>query len=285
MTTKNYDVTLVTYANAPDLISDDRILYQALREKGASVRAAVWDDQNVDWSASPVTVSRSMWDYFHKIPTFETWLNHVGSQTRVFNSPDTMRWNMHKRYLNDLAARGVNIVPTRHVARGEISMLTVLCAAEGWDDIVVKPAISGSAFGARRFTAEAIERRGQSYLDELCTVRDMMIQPYVKTVEEERERSFVFIGGSFSHALLKAPFSAGAAAGEMNEQLYVPTSEELNFASVTLAALPEQPAYGRVDFVWTEGRCALMEMELIEPNLFFRFSSTAAVRLADILLN
>jgi glutathione synthase/RimK-type ligase-like ATP-grasp enzyme len=62
---------------------------------------------------------------------------------------------------------------------------------------------------------------------------------------------------------------------------YVPTPEEIAFAQQAIAAVEPRPAYGRVDFVrGNDGALQLMELELIEPELWLRSSPEAAARFA-----
>ena len=278
-----YDVALVTYVDFPNLVSDDVVLCDAVRRLGLTVRPAVWDDPNVDWSAAALTVCRSMWDYFHKVPKFREWIGRTKGLTTLVNPAHIIEWNMDKKYLLDLRARGVEIVPTSFLTGGCAVDLRSACSERGWNDVVVKPTIAGSAFGARRFQKNALEVHGQAHVDMLLRGRDVMVQPYMATVETERERAFIFIDGEFSHGLLKAPFSAGAAAGETREEPIDPSREEIAFAQRVTEAVGEPLAYARVDFVPTDNGPKLMELELIEPNLFFRFSSEGAQRLANAL--
>ncbi len=283
--TAHSDVTLVTYSKFPDLVPDDFYLRDALVARGASVRAAVWDDPSVDWAASTLTICRSLWDYFHKVRAFEAWLERVKNQTRLINSAQTIRWNMHKGYLLDLQTRGIQTVPTFFGKTGSTVDVVAVCNAQGWTDVVIKPAISGSSVGARRLNREQFAREAQAHIDDLLTRGDVMIQPYLAAVETERERSCIFIGGTFTHAILKAPFNAGAAGNVETREFRANLSRtEFDFVHRVLDVLDEAPAYARVDFVPTESGPQLMELELIEPSLFFEFDPKAAETFADVLI-
>src|SRR6266540_1929930 len=190
----------------------------------------------------------------------------------VWNPPAILRWNSHKGYLRDLAARGVPVVPTRWLARGTPVELAQLLRDVGWSDAVVKPAVSASAHGTWRTsfeTAGADQRR----LDELLRSGDVMVQPFMSEVRDAGEWSILFLGGRFSHAVLKRP---GAGAGDYRVQLefggtaatMVPPDTLLADAEAVMAAVPGDPLYARVDGVERDGRLVLMELELIEPHLF-----------------
>lgn len=283
--TAQYDVTLVTYSKFPDLVPDDFFLRDALAERGFTVRAAVWDDPSVDWSASKVTVCRSLWDYFRKPLEFEAWIERVNVQTHLLNSAQTMKWNMHKGYLLDLLSRGIQTVPTHFCSAGTFVDVAAVCKANDWPDVVIKPAISGSSVGARRLKREQFGREAQDHIEDLLKHGDVMIQPYLAAVETERERSCIFIGDAFTHAILKAPFNAGAAGDVETRELRADLSnEEFDFARSVLDVLDEPTVYARVDFVPTGSGPQLMELELIEPSLFFEFAPHAAQSFADVLL-
>lgn len=276
----SFDVTLVTYETLPDGGDDDQLLAQALAATGARARFAVWSDPAVDWSASPVTVLRSTWDYFHRAAEFAAWLDLAASQTRLVNPHRVVRWNMDKRYLADLETRGVPVVPTLFVRKGEAVDLAALCADRDWREVVVKPTISGGAFGTKRFAAERIADEAAAHLAGLTQTREAMIQPYLAAVETQRERSLVFLGGVFSHAFLKAPFGIDYSASV----IHAPSAGELGFGHRVLEAIGEPVAYARVDIVPSDQGPLLMELEVIEPNLLMGLAPGSAERLAALLL-
>ena len=280
---RTYDVTLVTYDKFPNLTADDLILREALEKRGLTVRSAIWSDESVDWSDSKTTVLRSMWDYFHRVEEFKTWLNKIEGRIDVFNSVDAVRWNMDKRYLVALEARGVPIVPSLFFNPRKPIVLSEECEKAGWGDVVVKPTVSGSAFGARRFKTSTIACNGQAHIDELLETRSVMVQPYRADVETIGERALVFIGGDYTHGFVKGAFSAGAAAGEFKERPLEAAAPEVAFGKRVLAALGCNPLYARVDFVPTSGGFELMELELIEPSLRFASSAVAVQKLVDLI--
>jgi hypothetical protein len=279
------DVTLVTYQDFPNLSTDDRIFREALIRRGTSVRTAVWDDPSIDWSESRVTVLRSLWDYHLRPDVFALWIDDVETQTMLINSPSLVRWNMHKRYLHDLHGSGIRIVPTLFARSDETIDLQAECALRGWNDVIIKPCVAGSAFGARRFHEAQLSEEGQEYLRNAAGAQGAMIQPYFREVESARERTLVFFNASFSHAALKAPFSGIASAEKDTAKPYAPTKAEVAFAQSVLATLPVVPAYARIDFVVRDEQPFLMELELIEPFLYFGYDSAAAARFADIVLS
>lgn len=276
-------IALATYATLPGLNDDDRLLVSALDKQGVAAVPAVWDSPDVTWSDFQGVLVRSCWDYHRRLPEFLEWIARLERDGRVlWNPPALLRWNSHKSYLRDLAARGVAIVPTRWLARGEPCGLAEVLRHEGWGEAVVKPAVSASAFGAWSTTL-AGAASNQSKLDEMLRNGDVLVQPLVPEVRDPGEWSLVFFEGRFSHAVLKRPaagdyrvqweFGGSADARKPSRRLIVD-------AERILAAVPGNPLYARVDGVARDGRLALMELELIEPHLFFGWERQAATRLA-----
>src|SRR5436190_2009558 len=132
-------IALATSAKLPTLNEDDRLLIPALAERGLAAVPAVWDAPDVCWEEFQGVVVRSCWDYHHRLEEFLTWVARLErAGIPVWNPPAVLRWNSHKGYLRDLAARGVPIVPTRWLARGRRVGLARLLRHERWSDAVVK---------------------------------------------------------------------------------------------------------------------------------------------------
>ena len=257
-----------------------------VRRHGARVRLSVWNDPGVDWSQSGRIVIRSTWDYHLDPVAWFRWLSAASSVSRVINDSGVVRWNSDKRYLFDLERAGVAIVPTELVTRDRPVDLAGLCAARGWRDIVVKPAIGASAKGAERFTDAAVATVGgsaQAHLDALLIHGHALVQPFQDAVNDARERSLVYIGGAFSHAFTKPPFLRGVGDG-LGEQPHEPGAAERLLAEHALEAAPGAVTYARVDVVPTPDGPRLMELELIEPDLGLRLSPDSVEALAKAIL-
>lgn len=274
-------ITIVTHAAMADGPPDDGLLVQALARRGVAVRTAVWDDPAVDWSRTPLTVVRSTWDYYRHPKAWFDWLDRAAAVTRLVNPFETLRWNSDKSYLLDLAARGVAIVPTLLVEPGPTD-LAALCREQGWDDMVVKPAMGASAHGARRFTGAAIAE-ADAHAALLLAQGRALVQPYQASVERERERSVVLIEGAFSHAYAKPAFMSGLGETDGLELLEVDEAH-IAFARHAFAQAPGNPLYARVDVLPTPDGLRLMELEMIEPQLAFPLHPLALERFADMLV-
>ncbi len=284
-------VALVTCAEFPDLHDDDRPLLAALASRGVRAQAARWDDETVDWGSFTLVVVRNTWDYHRRATEMLAWVDRASRASRLVNPPAILRWNAHKGYLRDLEARGVGIVPTAWCARGEPADLDAVLASRGWTRAVVKPAVSGGAENSMRVD-DATRAAARALFARIVAGGDAMVQPYLASVETYGERSLVFLGGAYSHAIRKHALLAPGAVDRRRQDEGIPrvepTPTELDFARRALdaarAITGEDPLYARVDVAPSdEGAPLLMELELLEPSLFFRDGPGSLERFADLL--
>lgn len=288
-------IALVTHAAHPELQPDDRRLADALRHRGAIASPRVWDDPTVDWPAFDAVVIRSTWDYFLKPDRFREWLDEREADgTRMFNPIPVLRWNMDKRYLRDLEERGVPIVPTHWVERGERAALETILTTRGWDEVVVKPAISGAAYETWR-TRRALAPDDDARLHALAAKGAMMVQPFLAEIERDGEWSLLFFAGNYSHAARKRPRAGdfrvqeqfgGASTAEAAPTVAARAAQRVIAATLELSGLaPRELPYARVDGCVVDGTFLLMELEIVEPSLFFGQSPAAAERCADAIID
>jgi hypothetical protein len=282
-------VGLVTYAGLVELDAGDALLRDALRGRGLNVRAVAWDDPAVDWVALGLCVIRSTWDYHHRLDEFLAWAEQVSELTSLWNPLEVVRWNTHKSYLRDLEERGVPVVPTEWFEKGEAVDLVGLMQERGWGRAVVKPSVSASAHGTVLVTGKSLAE-GQAHLDRLLAERDVMVQPFMPSVETYRERSLLFMDGAFTHAVSRPPQLSVAPEGIPDEKRYehglvTAKADELELAELALRAAGFETLYARVDLVRDEaGTPRLIELELVEPSLFLRLFPKAAEVLAEAIV-
>lgn len=273
-----YRIALVTCASIPLLTDDDQTLLGELWRMGVKAVPTVWDDPSVDWKRFDAAVIRSAWDYHLSPGAFFAWLARLEALgTALWNPVPVVRANADKSYLKELEAAGVRVVPTAWVEPGRGANLDDLLAVRGWDDAVVKPVVSAGAFRTRRV------RRGgpvgQAALEEALAHSGAMVQPFLPEIAMEGEWSFVFLGGEFSHAVLKTP-----AAGDFRVQeehggrteRRAPSPELLAQAREAVIAGPRPCLYARVDGVRRGGDLIVVELELIEPALYLSHAPGSA---------
>jgi hypothetical protein len=277
-------VALVTYRALPDLDPDDRPLREALAGRGHDPHAAVWDDPAVDWSSFDVAMLRSTWDYFHRRDEFLAWAERVDAGTRLLNPLALVRWNSHKGYLVELARRGAPVIPTEIASAGSRLDVAATMADRGWSRAVLKPAVSADAFGTVLVDGSTLDA-AQAHADALLPTRDLMLQPYFRSVEEPGERCLVHIGGAYSHAVRKTSHFLGGRHVGPEGRAVEASPDELEVAGRALAlAGAERALYARVDLARDDaGKPCLMELELVEPTLFFTTKDGAAERMVSAL--
>ena len=265
-------VAVATCRDLPDLDEDGPLLLAALTAGGLRPEPAVWDDDGVDWAAYDLVLVRSPWDYVPRRPQFLAWARAC---RRTANPAEVLAWNTDKTYLGELSAAGVPVVPTAFRRPGE-----ALDVPAGWDDLVVKPAVSAGSADTRRFPAGAPE--AAALLGDLhAQGRTVMLQPYLPRIDADGETALVFLGGAYSHAVRKAPLlpatglATPVSADDGQDDVIsaaTATPAQLDVARRALAAVPGGPealSYARVDLVpGDDGAPLLLELELTEPSLF-----------------
>ena len=113
--------------------------------------------------------------------------------------------------------------------------------------------------------------------------REVLLQPFLPAVLNEGERSLVYFGGAFSHALDKVPIAGEFRVQEEHGGIITgvePDSVSREAADAIVALIYPRPLYARVDLVRDQGRPLLMELELVEPSLYLRTNPGAPERFA-----
>ena len=277
-------VAFVTCSRIPDLEDDDRLTFEPLAALDIVAESAIWDDPDVDWGRFDLVVLRSPWDYSLRRDEFVAWAHTV---PRLANDAVTIGWNTDKRYLSELAAAGVSVVPTTWVSPGETWEPP---SAGEW---VIKPAVSAGSVDTGRYDMadEAHREHAIAHVARLSAAgRVTMIQPYIEAVDSYGETALIFIGGVYSHAIRKGPLLDGpdfGVVGLYKQEAIIarePTPAEHALAAHVLSALPRHVSaslYARVDVVpGADGRPMLIELELTEPSLFFGHGPGSPARFA-----
>jgi glutathione synthase/RimK-type ligase-like ATP-grasp enzyme len=282
MTAAQPRVALVTCTAYPELFEDDLPLARALEDLGITPIPAIWDDPSIDWISFDALVIRTPWDYFERAAEFRAWLDaRIASGMLMCNAGDILDWNYDKGYLLDLEAAGVPLVPTICIGRGERADVAALARARGWDEIVVKPTISGGAYRTHRFRVEDAAAYQQE-IDATLVDRGVLVQPFLPEILDG-ELSLLFFDGVFSHAVCKRPkpgdYRVQFQFGGTTERVEVDPALVEQARACVLAA-PSLPVYARVDGVVKDGQFLLMELEVFEPLMFLSHDPEAAGRFA-----
>lgn len=295
---KQYDCIILTetqYINPKEIdiyvqnvLDEDALIQSALESLGLKVKRVAWDDPNFDWPSTKSAIFRATWDYFHRFKAFSKWLEKASKETLLINSEAIIRWNIDKHYLQDLQKKGVHIAETHFIEQGTSTTLKVLHSQLGWKETVLKPCVSGGARHTYKLNAGNLETL-ETIFQELIANEAMMLQPFQYNIVEKGEVSMMVFNGQYTHSVLKI-----AKAGDFRVQDdyggtvhdYTPTKADIAFAEQAVNACDELPMYARVDFILdNDNKLALLELELLEPELWFRNHHHAATVLAEGINN
>jgi glutathione synthase/RimK-type ligase-like ATP-grasp enzyme len=255
---------IATCRPLPESDPDEDLLLAALAAAGIEATMRDWRDAGA-WETAAPTLVRSTWDYVHHVDAFRAWIGRSGAAAPLWNPADVMLGNLHKRYLLDLAARGVPVIPTLLVERGRPADVAALAAARGWDDVVIKPAVGAGSFETHR--AAAASPAAAATCRRIAADRDLLVQPYLPSVAGYGERALVWIDGEFTHAVRKSPRFA-ADEERVSEALPIAPAERA-VGEAAIAAVRDRLLYARVDVApGPTGEPLVMELELVEPSLF-----------------
>lgn len=284
LTDERYVGSVIQSAYNQNVLLEDRLVLEALERRGLNVTKKAWSDPTVDWTATRAALFRSTWDYADRLPAFRGWLQRIAGQTKLINPYELIRWNLDKHYLLDLEAKEVRIVPSYFIAPGDTRSLKTLHKELNWDKTVLKPAISAAAKNTFVITQDTLTQYEAIYAA-LIQKEGMILQPFQEQVPAQGEVSLMVFGREYTHAVRKI-----AKPGDFRVQddfggtvhAHEPSPEEVELALKAVSACHTLPTYARVDIVIdNEGRYALSELELIEPELWFRRLPDAADVLAQ----
>ena len=270
------------------VLLEDKILQQALEEKGLKVCKKDWADASFDWSSSKFAIFRTTWDYFERFDDFFRWIKDTKDKITFINSIDTIYWNINKHYLQDLSENGINITPTIFIERNQEITLEELFNKTKWKEIVIKPAISGAARHTYRVNSNNYTKY-ENIFQQLIKQECILFQEFMNNITMMGEISLIMIGGKYTHAVRKIAKKGDFRVQDDHGgtvQKYEANKEEINFAENCINRCPVSSIYARVDIVYdNKQKPALIELELIEPELWFRNQPDSAVHLSEEILN
>ncbi len=290
---KSFDIVILTdsrYVNPKEtnwyidqVLLEDKLLLEELEKKNLRVCKKNWADREFDWRTTKYVIFRTTWDYFEKFDEFFLWIEMTKKKTVFINSSEIIKWNIDKHYLRFLQNKGINIAPTTFIEKNNFKSLSKLFIKSKWEKAVLKPAISGAARNTYCITK-------QNYTDfedifnKLIAEESMLLQEYLSDITLNGEISLIMIGGEYTHAVRKI-----AKKGDFRVQddhggkviKYNAKASEIKFANKCLEACPYKTTYARVDIIYDNKKePSLSELELIEPELWFRNNKSAASLLA-----
>lgn len=278
-------LAVLTCERLPELLPSDKPLISLLAERGINATPAVWNDYTIDWSGFNALLFRNTWDYYQLETEFNQWLSQIQSLgIKTLNPIETIQQNKHKFYLKRLEAQGIQIIPTRFINKTNQLNLKSLWP-ETWEKAVIKPAFSAGSYLTEVFKKEKVDEINQKYAP-IAKTKELLFQQYIPEIETLGETSFIFFDKKFSHAVNKKP-----ETGDFRVQvqfggqytLINPEKNILKTAENIIATYREPLVYARVDGIIINGSFTLMEVELIEPDLYFSLKPSALTTFASAI--
>lgn len=275
---------VLTMADTAGWAIDADLAFEPMRGLGWRPEWLPWRSAAVDWDQFDAVYIGAAWDYPEDPDRFIELLEAIDRSSAVLvNDLRLVRWNIPKTYLRDLEERGAAIVPSLWHDGLDRESLEPFFASFDTGRIVVKPVVSTNAtdtYLLERPVPEAL-------FDELQRVfraRPLIVQPFMASIVEQGEFSLFYMGGEFSHAILKVPKARDFRVQEEHGARLVgiaPPPELVATADEVLELVDPAPVYARCDFVRDrDGRFLLMELELVEPSLYLRMDPEAPARFA-----
>ena len=276
-------VAYLTMADMGDFVTDFHLSFEPMQSLGWDVVTVDWRSQP-DWNAFDAVYLCTPWDYPEFVGEFEAVLQDIeSSDAWLCNDLATVRWNLEKSYMRDVAARGDDIVPSLWFEQFDAVDVPGFFARHGVGRVVIKPTIGANAKDTYVLD-DPVEERLLQELETIFSGRPFFVQPFIENIRSEGEFSLFFFDGNYSHAIQKTPKPGDFRVQEEHGADIVPVSppdDLLSTATTVFSHLEPMPVYGRGDWVrGPDGRFLLMELELIEPSLYLRTDRGAASRFA-----
>lgn len=274
---------ILSMSSLEDFESYDNLLVEPLGKLGWSTQTTDWRDESIDWNQFDAVLIRSTWDYQQDPQHFLRVLQRIDKSSAILqNCLQLVEWNIKKTYLKSLQNKGFSIVPTIWGETLQHNDFASCFERLNSTEIIIKPVVSANADNTYRLTLEQARQNS----DELCLIFadvDFMVQPFMTSIIDEGEYSLFFFGGQYSHAILKKPATGDFRVQEEHGGSLTSVAPEkalLDMAIKLNSDLTPAPLYSRLDFVRSESGFAIMEVELIEPSLYFNMDVNSADRFA-----
>lgn len=267
-------IALLTCEKLPSLTITDQELIPELLKHNISAKAVIWDDKNVDWTSFDYLIFRNTWDYFEKETEFNLWLHQIEKLgVKTLNSIEIIQQNKHKFYLRELEKKGIPIIPTIFIDKTNNLNLSEIIPKK-WKKVVIKPAFSGGAYLTSAFEISEIASINNQY-KVIALEKELLLQEFIPEIKTLGETSFIFFNKKFSHCINKKPVD-----GDFRIQVQFggkysgiqPSLSLIEKAQKVIDVFESDLLYARVDGIVIGEELYLMEIECIEPDLYFEYS-------------
>ncbi|MFT3795631.1 ATP-grasp domain-containing protein [Flavobacterium sp.] len=279
-------IALLTCQNFPDLYPPDQFLIPALAQHQIEVVPAIWDDESVDWTTFDHLVFRNTWDYFEKETAFNNWLALIQKlDIPTLNASEIIQQNKHKFYLRDLEKQGIPIIKTVFIEQTSGLNLADIIPSH-WKKAVIKPAFSGGSYQTEAFDVSDLDKINKQY-QPIAAEKELLLQEFIPEIQSLGETSLIFFNKQFSHAINKKPtdrdFRVQVQFGGQYTAIQ-PNPALIHQAQKVVDTFGGKLLYARVDGIVIDNQLQLMEVECIEPDLYFDYSDGARERFVNAIV-
>lgn len=273
-------IGLLTCEKLPELTLADQQLIPELAKHNIVAKAVIWNDKTINWNDFDYLIFRNTWDYFEKETEFNLWLDQIEKLgIKTLNAIEIIKQNKHKFYLREMEKTGILILPTIFIDKNaNLNLAEIL--PKHWKKAVIKPAFSAGSYLTSVFDTSAIEKTNDEYT-KLAQEKELLLQEFMPEIQTLGETSFIFFNKKFSHAINKKPIDGdfrvqSQFGGKYN--LIHPSQELIDKAQKVVNTFDDKLLYARVDGIVIGSELHLMEIECIEPDLYFEISEGALER-------
>ncbi len=280
------NIALLTCERLPNLTPADQLLIPELAKHNIHAEAVIWDDPNVTWTDFDYLIFRNTWDYYEKESQFNLWLTTIKKlEIKTLNAIEIIELNKHKFYLRTLEEKGIRIIPTVFIEKtAQLNLADIIPAH--WKKAVIKPAFSAGSYLTEAFDLSDIGKINLQY-QQIAKEKELLLQEFKPEIATEGETSFIFFNKKFSHAVNKKP-----AVGDFRIQVqfggkYIsitPSETMIQQAQTIVDTFPNNLLYARVDGIIINDEILLMEVECIEPDLYFNYCEGSLQRFINSIL-
>ena len=279
-------IAILTCEKLPNLNPEDQKIIPALAKHNIEATAAIWSDKSINWNNFDYLIFRNTWDYFEKETEFKIWLNQIAQmEIKTLNPIAIIKQNIHKFYLREMEQQGITILPTVFIDKTANLNLAELIPAH-WKKAVIKPAFSAGSYLTEVFEISEIQAISEKYKS-IAVEKELLLQEFMPEIQTLGETSFIFFNKKFSHAVNKKPVDGDFRVQSLFGGQYTlvhPSSKLIEKAQKIVDSLPKDLLYARVDGILVESELYLMEIECIEPDLYFELSENSLDRFVSAIV-
>ncbi|MBC7747976.1 MAG: hypothetical protein H7Z76_05250 [Methylotenera sp.] len=273
-------IALLTCEKLPDLNPEDQKIIPALAQHNIESSAVIWSDKTVNWTDFDYLIFRNTWDYFEKETEFKIWLDHIENLgIKTLNPIEVIKQNIHKFYLREMEQQGITILPTLFIEKtGHLDLAKRI--PSHWKKAVIKPAFSAGSYLTEVFDVSNSTEIDQQYAT-IALEKELLVQEFMPQIQTLGETSFIFFNKKFSHAVNKKPVEGDFRVQSLFGGIYTlvhPSQDLIQKAQKVVDTFKEDLLYARVDGILIDQELYLMEVECIEPDLYFNLSENSLER-------